>query len=345
MIMKTLSIVILLGLWLTPAQAGQHNAGKARVTVADTPAAPADNLPPMLAVVRQAILAEAAGAPIDWCQRNSEEGETVYEVDITRNGVERSFAIGLDGGLRSRQYFLAELPATVQRTIAALKSRGELGNIYWCNEAGDLVYEVEIGKGAGKRFYTIASDGTHQATQFNLAELPAAVQKTIREQAGADTIASVSRDETEVGDIFDAVLLRDTQRRIVSVNAAGVVVATQIILLQAPAAVQDTITKTAGAAKIIYIGECEEEGAKVYAVITMQGLQRGEFVVDAEGKLLARVIAFAALPESAQKYLREQAAGARIARIEQLPDGTFSADLDRNGKKQVLTFTAAGAPR
>lgn len=329
--------VLLVG--VVSAVAGQ--GGKHRLAVVDGPAGA--NLPPMLPAVRQAILNEAAGATIDDCQRTTEEGETLYEVEITRSGVERSFAIGLDGGLRSRQYFLAELPAAVQQTIATLKARGEIGNIYWCNEAGDLVYEVELGKGAGRRFYSIAPDGTHLSTQYQLAELPEAAQKTIREQAGAEVLASISRDETEVGEVFDAVLLRDGRRHIVSVNAAGVVVATQILLLQAPAAVQDTITKVAGNAQIIYVGECVEEGATVYVVITMQGLRRGEFVVDAGGSLLARVIAMAALPEPAQKYLRAQAAGARIARIEQLPDGTFSADLDRNGKKQVLTFSAAGA--
>ena len=177
------------------------------------------------------------------------------------------------------------------------------------------------------------------------SELPAPAQKTIREQAGADAIVSVSRDETEVDEIFDAVLLRDGRRRIVSVNAAGAVVATQVLSIQTPLAVQDGIAKAAGAAKLIYIGACAEDNATVYAVVAVQGARRDEFVLDAEGKLLSRVVAFASLPEPAQKYLREQAGNARIARIEKLADETFSADLDRNGKKQVVTFTAAGAAR
>ena len=317
--------------------------GKHRLSVVEGPASAADKLPPMLPLVRQAILAEAAGATIDDCQRTTEEGDFVFEVEITRNGVERSFSVGLDGVLRSRQYFLAELPAAVQQTVAALKTRGDLGNIYWCNEAGDLVYEVEIGSGADKRFYTVAPDGTHLATQRQFIELPEAAQKTITEQAGADTIASVSRDETEAGVVFDAVLVREGKRRIVSVNAAGVVVANQILSVQTPIAVQALLPKLLGEAKMIYLGECNEDGATVYAVIAMRGAQREEFVVDAGGKLIARVVPLASLPEPAQKYLRAQAAGARIARIEKLADGTFSADLDRNGKKQVVTFTAAGA--
>ena len=233
----------------------------------------------------------------------------------------------------------------MQQTIAKLKARGDLGNIYWCDEAGDLVYEVEIGNGIDKRFYTVAPDGTHLATQRQFIELPAAAQKTITEQAGPDTISSVSRDETEAGDVFDAVLLRDAHRRIVSVNAAGVVVAMQVLSVQTPIAVQAMLPKLLGEAKLIYLGECNEDNTTVYAVTALRGLQREEFVMDAEGKVLTRVVALAALPEPAQKYLRAQAGNARIAHIEKLADGTFSADLDRNGKKQSLAFTAAGTAR
>lgn len=339
--LQMLVAVLLLGASVVSAAPG----GKHRLSVTDGPAAPGDNLPLLLPAVRQAILAEAAGATIDECQRTTEEGELVYEVNITRNGVERSFSVGLDGGIRSRQHFLPELPAAVQQTVATLKTRGDLGNIYWCDEAGDLVYEVELGNGTDKRCCTIAPDGTLLATQRELADLPAPAQKTIREQAGADAIVSVSRDETEVDESFDAVLLRDGRRRIVSVNAAGAVVATQVLSIQTPLAVQDGIAKAAGAAKVIYIGACTEDATTVYAVVAILGARRDEFVVDAEGKLFSRVVALAALPEPAQKYLRDQAGDARTARIEQLADGTFTADLERHGKKQVLAFTAAGTAR
>lgn len=302
-------------------------------------------LPLMPAAARQTILSEAALAEIEDCERITEDGEFVYEVSYLRGGVERSFTVAPDGSLRSKQYFRKELPPAVQQTLSALEARGIIGDIYWCNEDGDLVYEVEVGVGDAKRMYSVSSAGTHLATQRLMNELPEATQKAIRAQVGNDLLIAIARDETEIGEVYDVVMRRNDRRHIVSINAAGVVVATQILIVQAPAAVQDTITKTAGAAQIVYIGQCEEEGGTCYAVITYRGTRRDEFVVDAEGKLLARVIAFAALSEPAQKYLREQAGNARIARIEQLPDGTFSADLDRRGKKQVITFIADGTSR
>ncbi|MCX7009789.1 MAG: hypothetical protein NTY53_21530 [Kiritimatiellaeota bacterium] len=67
--------------------------------------------------------------------------------------------------------------------------------------------------------------------------------------------------------------------------------------------------------------------------------------MEADGKLHSHVVPLAALPETAQKILKAKADGARIARIEKLTDGSFEAELDRGGKKQILAFAAAGAPR
>ncbi|MCX7009788.1 MAG: hypothetical protein NTY53_21525 [Kiritimatiellaeota bacterium] len=206
-------------------------------------------LPLMPAAARQTILSEAALAEIEDCERITEDGEFVYEVSYLRGGVERTFTVAPDGVLRSKQYFRKELPPAVQQTVDALEKRGIIGEIYWCNEDGDLVYEVEVGAGDAKRMYSVSPEGTHLATQCLMNELSEVTQKTIREEAGADPLLAIARDETEVGAVFDAVILRNGKRHIVSINAAGAVVATQIILVQAPAPVQDTITKTAGAAR------------------------------------------------------------------------------------------------
>lgn len=304
-----------------------------------TPVSAEAVLPAMPAAVRQTILGEAKPDEIEDCEQTTEDGELVYEVSYLRDSVERSFTVALDGTLRSRQCFRKELPPMVQQAIAKLEEHSIVGDIYWCNEDGDLVYEVET----GKRFRTFSLDGLHLATQQFIDELPGPAQKTIREQACSNPILSIARDETEVDEIFDAVLLRNGQRRIISINAAGAVVATQINLVQTPAAVQHTITQTAGTAHIIYIGQCKEEGAISFVVVTYQGIRRDEFVVETDGKLHSHVVSLAQLPETAQKFLRITADGARIARIEKLTDGTFEADLDRYGKKQILMFSADSA--
>ena len=309
------------------------------------PVAPWPTFPPMPAAVRQTILNEATVFEIEDCERTTEDGESVYEISYLRAGIERSFTVAFDGTLRSQQYFRNELPPAVQKGVAALEERNLIGDIYWCHEDGELVYEVETGVGDKKRFCTLSPDGTHLATQRLIGELPEPAQKTIREQAGSAQIVGIGRDETDVNEVYDVVLLRDGKRRGISVNAAGDIVATQIILLQAPAAVQDTIIQTAGAARIVYIGQCQEEGTTSFVVVTYQDAQRDEFIVNMDGTLHGHVVPIAALPEAAQKLLRTKADGARIARIEKLVNGTFEADLDRRGKKQTLAFTAEGMPR
>ena len=100
----------------------------------------------------------------------------------------------------------------------------------------------------------------------------------------------------------------------------------QVLSVQTPIAVQAMLPKLLGEAKLIYLGECNEDNTTVYAVTALRGLQREEFVMDAEGKVLTRVVALAALPEPAQKYLRAQAGNARIAHIEKLADGNLMPD-------------------
>jgi len=117
-------------------------------------------LPQMSPEARHAILTEAGIATIDSCHRITEDGEEVFEVDITRNGIERSFAVALDGTLRSRQVFIGELKLPVQYAVTALQRVGKVNSIHWCDEDGDHVYEVEVLSGEDKRFYTVGLDGT-----------------------------------------------------------------------------------------------------------------------------------------------------------------------------------------
>ncbi len=131
---------------------------------------PEPKLPQMTPDARHTILAEAGLATIDGCRRVTEDGEEVFEVDITRNGTERSFTVALDGTLRSRQVFLGELTLPVQRAVTALQRNGKVNGIYWCDEDGDLVYEVEVINGEDKRFYTVGLDGAFVATQVRMAE-------------------------------------------------------------------------------------------------------------------------------------------------------------------------------
>lgn len=335
------TLVLLMGVAFVPATFAQ---GLGRQRAAATPKEP--HLPPMSPEAHHTILAEAGVATIDDCRRITEDGEDMFEVDITRNGIERSFTVALDGTLRSRQMFIGELTLPVQRAVNALQSNGKVQGIYWCDEDGDHVYEVEVLNGEDKRFYTIGPDGIFQATQMRMAELPEPAQKTLRAQAAKARVVYISRSEMDAGQVFDVLLARDGKRSVVSIGADGSVQAVQVAFSEVPQPVQKTITATAGSAKVIYIGRCEEDGDVTFSVITTDNAVKKEFIVGLDGALLATVIPFAEAPEVVQKALRDKAGSGRILHVQKLADGSgFEADIFAGGKKTTVSVTLDGKLR
>jgi len=307
---------------------------------------PGPRLPQMTPAARHAILSEAGLATIDGCRRITEDGEEVFEVDITRNGTERSFTVALDGTLRSRQVFIGELTLPVQRAVNALQRIGKVNSIHWCDEDGDHVYEVEVINGEDKRFYTVGLDGTFQSTQVRMNEVPEPVQKAIREQAGKGRILYIGRSELDAGQVFDVLLIKDGKRRVVSIGIDGSVQAAQVGSNELPQPVQKTITATAGLAKVVYVGRSEEDGDVTFSVVTMNNAVKKEFVVGLNGELLATVIPLAEAPEAVQKTFREKAGTGRVLRVQKLTDGSgYEADLFTGGKKITVSVGPDGKAR
>lgn len=333
----SLVLVVLMGVSFAPVTFAQA-IGRHAVPPPKEP-----HLPAMPPEAHHAILAEAGLATIDDCRRVTEDGEDVFEVDITRNGTDRSFTVALDGTVRSRQMFIGELTLPVQRAVNALQNNGKVQSIYWCDEEGDRVYEVEVLNGEDKRFYTIGLDGVFQATQMHMAELSEAVQKTIHEQAAKAHVIYVSRSEVDAGQVFDVLLGNNGKRHVISVGADGSLQAVQVALTDTPQPVQKTITATAGFAKITYIGRCEEDGDVTYSVVTTDNAVKKEFVVGLDGVLLATTIPLADAPEIVQKAIRDKAGTGRILHVQKLADGSgFEADVFIGGKKTTVSVALDG---
>ena len=336
-------LVLLACIALAPASFAQ-GLGRQRQPQQALPKEP--KLPQMSPEARHAILAEAGLGTIDDCRHITEDGEDVFEVDITRNGIERSFTVALDGRLRSRQVFIGELTLPVQRAVNALQSNGRIKSIFWCDEDGDHVYEVEVLNGEDKRFYTLGLDGVFQATQMHMAELAEPVQKTIHEQAAKGRVLDISRSETDAGQVYDVLILKDGKRRVVSVGVDGSVQAVQVSAAELPQPVQKTITATAGPAKPIYVGRSDEDGDVTFSVITVDNAVKKEFVVGLNGELLATVIPLAEVSEVVQKTLRDKAGAGRVLRVQKLTDGSgYEADIFTGGKKLAVSVALDGKLR
>lgn len=303
--------------------------------------------PESLTSVPQPVLktaeTEAGNGRVLGAERNVEDGQPVYEVAIRRRMIRRILTIAPDGTLLSREVFITELPPPVKQTIAKFESTGRVGGIYLSFTDNEESYVVEVHQSGVKRLMTVALDGTHEDTEVSLAELPPALQKSIRDQAGAGEVFTIDRSEIDDGQIFTALMIKDGKRRRISFDIDGAVAGQQVYLSELSPACQNALKKQAGDAKIGYIERSVEEGQTIFDVTIFGSKGKEQFVLGDDGKLLSTVIALAAAPQAVQDALRAQAGAGRIQRVDKLVDEPgYEAEIRTDGKKRTVSVSVDG---
>jgi uncharacterized membrane protein YkoI len=171
--------------------------------------------------VQKAIKDQSRGETLEHVERETKNGQTVYEAEFKREGLNRRMMFAADGtivanrqltdtlGKRQPSMALNDLPAAVQKTVKEQQAGREIADVDKEMWNGKAVYEVEFKeKGPNSRVY-IASDGsmvvdkdksrgTYLGTQ--LSEAPAAVQATVKRTVSNAEIEDVDR-ETKNGQI------------------------------------------------------------------------------------------------------------------------------------------------
>jgi hypothetical protein len=115
---------------------------------------------------RQAIRAQvrAANGKLEEIDRVEDEDGVTFDVTMTKDGREVSFTVSKAGKLLSLEMALAETPDSVQKTIRAQTTGGEIKNIEKeiDDEDGEITYDIEAAK-AGKKFsFTVDANGKLQ---------------------------------------------------------------------------------------------------------------------------------------------------------------------------------------
>ena len=111
------------------------------------------------AAVQKTIKAQMGGGRLGGIDKVTEDGETRYDVELDKDGVERSLSVAPDGRLISWQMFMSELPGAVRKTIQAQVGKDKMGEIDKTFEDGSFAYDVEVTKNGAKRSFTVGTDG------------------------------------------------------------------------------------------------------------------------------------------------------------------------------------------
>ncbi|MCX7050176.1 MAG: hypothetical protein NTX50_32410 [Candidatus Sumerlaeota bacterium] len=304
---------------------------------------PFRDVPP---AARETLLREAGKAVIHQFNKTQEEGEIVYEADVaTTTGDDRTITVSADGLLLSREVLPREVPPAVRAEIRRIESENKIGQVYWCNEDGDIVYEVEVFQGERKRFFTVDVDGTLLAVEIAPQEAPEPVKKTLRAEVGNGELYYIGRCD-EGGDVtFDAVYRRDNRRRTICLNPAGQVEAKQVHLDEMPEAARKTIKANLGGDRLAHIDCSVVEGMQLYEVGAVRNSVKRIFTVDHEGDLIGVEIPFQNAPAPVRQALEKSAASDHILRIEKIleeKEPVYEADIRKKGKHIILRVSESG---
>jgi hypothetical protein len=145
-------------------------------------------------LVQRAIKAQVGTGSIENVEKSFEDNEITYDVDMkSKEGVERSFSVTLEGKLQAMQMFIEETPAAVRKTVESSLGTAKLEDIFHIFEAAETSYYVEVRRDGKLRDFSVAENGKLQSVQVFLSETPPEVQSTIKEKVGAGKVVRVDK--------------------------------------------------------------------------------------------------------------------------------------------------------
>jgi hypothetical protein len=155
-------------------------------------ALPLDQVP---ATIASAIQAQARGAHIVSIDKNLDDTDPNYDVEVDAGGVTRSFALASDATLLTSEVALAETSAPVQSTITSHARVAEIKSIdeNFDPDNGNS-FDVTTAPANGvNRSFTVGADGTLLSVEVTLDSIPPKPRNTIQNQIGAGKIIRIDQ--------------------------------------------------------------------------------------------------------------------------------------------------------
>ena len=155
----------------------------------------------------------------------TEDGETSYDVTLTKGKQDRTFSVSPDGKLLSWQVFMPEIPEAARKAIRehVRNQKGKLGDIDRVMDDGKTAFDVTMTKGEKETSFSVSESGKLLTMEITLEEAPEVVQKTIRAKLGDSVIKTLEKNtEDEDGDVvYDVEATKGGKKISFSVDAGG----------------------------------------------------------------------------------------------------------------------------
>jgi uncharacterized membrane protein YkoI len=251
----------------------------------------------------------------------------------------------------STSVVLSDIPPAVQRTINLQIGEGKLGDIDRTNENGEVIFDINFTTKAGdERDFSVADDGTLLSVEVELAETPAAVQKTIRAQASGWELEEISKNVDDADISFDVDVLKDGREKSFSVADDGDLMSMQVTLAETPAAVQATIKTQMAGGSLDSIDENFDPDGNSYDIeVATQSGGIKSFSIGTDGKLLSEEVALEKTTPAARKTIKDKIGDGRILRIDksllEKKDGVLPYEIQARKDGKPFDFSVGPGGR
>jgi uncharacterized membrane protein YkoI len=265
---------------LCAASSGVLSAGESTTVIPYAQLAPA---------VQKGIQAQLGNGTIGEIERDEEDGEVTYTVEITRDRRARDYTLNEEGTLVSVEVTLSETPLPVYRSIQAQIGSGTLESIDKALGEKEVRYDVDWkSKDGTAQSFSVLESGKLDTVQVKLEEIPTAVQATIGKEVGQGKLQDIVKSFEDNAVFYDVTVNRAGVDRDFTVADGGKLESRQVFLTEIPAPAQATIQRTMGAGKLLRIDQVFDKKKGVFP-FEVEGLVDGkpyDFSVGPKGLFL-----------------------------------------------------------
>ncbi len=150
------------------------------------------------APVRKTIGLEADGWALENVDKNVDETEASYDVEVSTNSGgatrTRNFSVAENGDLLSLTLALTNTPAAVQTAIQSQAGGGAVESVEKTFDPDGNQFEVEVVNGDGtKKSFTLTEDGRLYSEEVPLEKVPPGARRTITERVGDGKVLRVEK--------------------------------------------------------------------------------------------------------------------------------------------------------
>ena len=152
------------------------------------------------------------------------EDEPTYDIEMTKDGKDRSFSVDAQGTLYSTEVFLQEIPEDIRKVIQTRVGSGRLGDIYKLTEDGDITYDVGMTRHRKSMPFVVDSDGELVSAVILLEDAPEPVQKVIGEKTADAYLEKIERFIDAGKTTYEVTLTKDNETSVIELSASGKII-------------------------------------------------------------------------------------------------------------------------